>query len=143
MIDRTEGSQFETLVFEYDFGHPPESLWRALTDPELLNQWLLPVVGLDLEPGASFTFHTEPVGGWDGTVRCRILESDPPRTLSYAWVVGDLDTVVTFTLVPIPTGTRLTLVHTGFRSDQKKNFGGARYGWRMMGQKLIDVMEAA
>ena len=51
-----------------------------------------------------------------------------------------LDTVVTFTLTPAPSGTHLSLVQSGFRPDQKQNFGGARYGWRMMGDKLVDLL---
>jgi hypothetical protein len=63
------------------------------------------------------------------------------RKLTYTWVVGDIDTVVTFTLTPTASGTRLSLVQSGFRPNQKKNFGGARYGWRMMGGKLVDLLE--
>ena len=64
------------------------------------------------------------------------------RKLSYAWVVGDmeLDTVVTFTLTPTEAGTRLSLVQSGFKPSQKQNFGGARYGWKMMGGKLVDLL---
>jgi uncharacterized protein YndB with AHSA1/START domain len=76
-------------------------------------------------------------------VKCRFVEIEAQRKLSYAWVVGDMaiDTVVTFTLTPTASGTRLSLVQSGFRADQKKNFGGARYGWRMMGDKLVDLLE--
>jgi len=100
------------------------------------------VVGFRTEPGAAFTFKTRPYPGWDGIVNCRILESDAPHKLSYAWVVGDmaLDTVVTFTLTPTASGTRLSLVQSGFKPDQKQNFGGARYGWKMMGGKLIELL---
>jgi uncharacterized protein YndB with AHSA1/START domain len=75
-------------------------------------------------------------------VNCRLAEIEPHRKLSYTWVVGDMDTVVTFTLTPTPTasGTRLSLVHSGFKPDQKQNFGGARYGWKMMGGKLVDLL---
>jgi len=74
-------------------------------------------------------------------VHCRVLESEPHRRLRYTWVVGDmLDTEVTFTLAPTETGTRLSIVQSGFRPEQKQNFGGARYGWRMMGEKLIDLL---
>ena len=38
------------------------------------------------------------------------------------------------------SGTRLSLAQSGFRPDQEKNFGGARYGWKMMGGKLVDVL---
>jgi uncharacterized protein YndB with AHSA1/START domain len=138
--DKTAGSQTDTLSFEFDLEHPPERVWRALTDPALLAEWLLPVVGLKLEPGASFTFRTQPMPGWDGTVNCRLLEIEARRKLSYAWVVGDMDTVVTFTLAPTASGTRLLLVHSGFKPRQKQNFAGARYGWKMMGGKLVDLL---
>jgi uncharacterized protein YndB with AHSA1/START domain len=141
-IDRTAPSQTDAIAFDFDLEHPPEKVWRALTDPVLLAEWLLPVVGLELAPGAAFTFSTQPHPGWDGLVNCRILEIEVPRKLSYTWVVGDmeLDTVVTFTLAPTASGTRLSLVQSGFKPDQKKNFGGARYGWKMMGGKLVDLL---
>lgn len=140
LVDKTAPSQTEALTFEFDLPHSPEKVWRALTDPALLAEWLLPAVGLKLEPGAAFTFKTEPVGGWDGIVQCRIADIDPPRRLSYDWGVGDMATVVTFTLTPTSSGTHMTLVHSGFRADQKKNFGGARYGWKMMGGELVDLL---
>ena len=133
-------SQAESLSFEFDLHHSPEKVWRALTDPALLMEWLLPVVDLRLEPGAAFTFHAQPQPGWDGVVNCRLLEIEAHRKLSYTWVVGDMDTVVTFTLTPTASGTRLSLVHSGFRPDQKQNLGGARYGWKMMGGKLVDLL---
>ncbi len=141
-IDKTAPSQTDAISFEFDLKHSPKKVWRALTDPVLLTEWLLPVVDLKLEPGASFKLQTDPHPGWDGTVNCRILESDPPTKLTYTWVVGDfLDTVVTFTLTPTESGTRLSLVQSGFKPDQKQNFGGARYGWRLMGGKLIDLLD--
>jgi uncharacterized protein YndB with AHSA1/START domain len=141
-IDKTAPSQTESIAFEFDLQHSPEKVWRALTDPVLLAEWLLPVVEGTLEPGAAFTFKTQPYPGWDGTVHCRILEIDAHTKLSYAWVVGDmeLNTVVTFTLAPTASGTRLSHVQSGFRPDQKQNFGGARYGWKMMGGKLVDLL---
>ena len=142
LIDTTAPSQTESIAFEFDFPHPREKVWRALTDPVLLAEWLLPVVDLKLEPGAAFTFKTQPYPGWEGTVSCRLLESEAQRKLSYTWVVGDmeLDTVVTFTLTPTASGTRLDLVQSGFKPSQKQNFGGARYGWKMMGGKLVDLL---
>lgn len=138
--DKTAQAQTQSIAFEVELPHPPEKVWRALTDPALLAQWLLPVVDLKLEPGAAFTFKTQPYPGWDGTVNCRLVEIEPQRKLSYTWSVPFLDTVVTFTLLPTATGTRLSLVQTGFKEDQKREFGGARYGWKMMGGKLIDLL---
>ena len=55
-------------------------------------------------------------------------------------ITGDIDTVVTFTLTPTASGTLLSIVQAGFKAHQKQNFGGARYGWRMMGEKLVDAL---
>jgi uncharacterized protein YndB with AHSA1/START domain len=141
LTDTTARSQTDSISLEFDLHHAPEKVWRALTDPVLLADWLLPVVDLKLEPSAAFAFRTQPYPGWDGIVDCRFLEIEAQRKLSYTWVVGDmLDTIVTFTLKPTASGTRLSLVHSGFKPDQKKNFGGARYGWKMMGGKLVDLL---
>ena len=140
-MDTTARSQTESIAFEFDLPHSPAKVWRALTDPTLLAEWLLPVVGLELEPGAAFTFKTEPHPGWDGIVNCRILEVEVHKKISYTWVVGfGLDTVVTFMLTPTASGTHLSLVQSGFKPDQKQNFGGARYGWKMMGGKLVELL---
>lgn len=139
-IDKTAPSQTDAIAFEVDLNHSPEKVWRALTDPKLLTEWLLPVVELKLEPGAAFLFKTQPYPGWDGTVSCQVLEIETHRKLSYTWSVPFLDTVVCFTLTPTAQGTHLSLVQSGFKPDQKQNFGGARYGWKMMGGKLIDLL---
>jgi uncharacterized protein YndB with AHSA1/START domain len=138
--DNTARSQTGSLSFDFDLHHSPDKVWRALTDPALLVEWLLPVTGLELAPGKSFTFKTQPHPGWDGVVHCRMLEIEEREKISYAWVVGEMDTVVTFTLTPTASGTRLSLVHSGFEPEQKQNFGGARYGWKMMGGKLVELL---
>ena len=140
LTDTTAPSQTESVSLEFDLSHAPKKVWRALTDPELLTQWLLPVFDHKLEVGAAFLLKTNPQPGWDGTVNCRFVEIDEQKKISWRWVVGDIDTVVTFTLTPTASGTRLSLVQSGFRPDQKQNFGGARYGLKMMGQKLIDLL---
>ena len=143
VTDNTAPAQTETITFDFDLKHPPEKVWRALTDPELLSEWLLPVIDLKLEPGAAFMFKTQPYPGWDGTVNCKMLDVDAEKKISYAWVVGGemgLNTVVTFTLTPSASGTRLSLVQSGFKPAQKQNFGGARYGWKMMGDKLLNLL---
>jgi len=142
VTDITPRSQTESISFEFDLHHSPEKVWRALTDPVLLTEWLIPVVDdLKLEPGAPFTLKTQAYPGWDGTVNCRFVEIEPLRKLSYAWTVPFLDTVVTFTLTPTASGTRLSLVQSGFTSEQKRESGGTRYGWKMMGAKLVDLLE--
>jgi uncharacterized protein YndB with AHSA1/START domain len=140
VTDKTAASQTESISFEFDLQHSPEKVWRALTEPELLAERLLPVIDLKLEPGAAFTFKTQPYPGWDGTVSCQFVEIEPQRMLRYKWTVPFLDTVVTFTLTPTASGTRLSLVQSGFKADQGREFGGARYGWKMMGGKLVDLL---
>ena len=138
--DKTAAGQTETIAFEYDLNHGPEKVWRALTEPELLAEWLLPTIGFKLEPDAAFMLKTQPYPGWDGTVNCRMLEIEKYRKLSYAWTVPFLDTVVTFTLTPTGEGTRLSIVQSGFNEKQGREFGGARYGWNMMGGKLVELL---
>jgi uncharacterized protein YndB with AHSA1/START domain len=142
LVDTTAASQTDTLSFDLDLPHAPEKVWRALTEPALLERWLLPVIGLELAPGAAFTLKTQAYGDWDGTVSCKMIAIEPPRRLSYAWVVGAMaiDTIVTFTLAPTASGTKLSIAQSGFEPEQKQNFAGARYGWKMMGGKLADVL---
>lgn len=142
ITEKTPPGQTDRIAFELELRHPPAKVWRALTDPVLLAEWLLPVVKGHLGPGAAFVLQTTPFPGWDGTVHCTVLEHEPPRRLRYGWVVGDmaLDTVVTFVLDETPTGTRLSIEQSGFKATQAQNFGGARYGWRMMGERLVALL---
>ncbi|HEU4762199.1 MAG TPA: SRPBCC domain-containing protein [Gemmatimonadales bacterium] len=140
LMDKAAAPHTESIAFDLGLDHPPEKVWRALTDPALLTEWLLPVVDFGLEPGTSFMFSAPPQPGWDGTVNCRLLEIEPHRRLSWSWVVGDIDTVVTFTLTPSGSGTRLVVVQSGFKPHQKRNVAGARYGWKMMAGKLVELL---
>jgi uncharacterized protein YndB with AHSA1/START domain len=140
LTDTTAPAQTESISFEFDLHHSPAKVWRALTEPELLADWLLPAIGFTLETGAAFRFMTQPVGGWDGVVQCRMVEIETQRKLSYAWDVGEMATLVTFTLTPTLSGTRLSLVQSGFKPEQKRNAAGARYGWKLMGGKLVEVL---
>ena len=142
-------SRSGSLALDFDLPHPPAKVWRALTDPALLAQWLLPVAGFRPEPGAAFTFQAPAYPGWDGTVDCEVVEVEPLRTLRYTWRVpfadAALDTVVTFTLTPTgsgptPSGTRLSIVQAGFTPDQRRALGGARYGWQRMGGTLAALL---
>lgn len=130
----------DAVMLELDLPHSPARVWRALVDPVLLSQWLLPIAALEAEPGHRFQFRAPPQPGWDGTVDCKMLEVEPERRIRWSWVVGDLDTVVAFDLTPTPTGTHLSMVQSGFLPHQKQNLGGARYGWNMMSDRLIALL---
>jgi uncharacterized protein YndB with AHSA1/START domain len=143
ILDTTAPAQTDAISFELDLRHSPKKVWRALTEPALLEKWLLPATGFSLTPGKDFILKTQAFPGWDGTVHCRLVEIEAERKLSYSWVVGDmeLDTMVTFVLRPTDEGTHLSIVQSGFKPSQKQNFGGARYGWKSMAGKLIDVLD--
>jgi uncharacterized protein YndB with AHSA1/START domain len=123
-----------SVVVERDIPHPPEKIWRALTQPHLIEAWLMkndfmPVVG------HHFDFRAD----W-GSVGCQVLEVEPNRTLSYTWAAYGLESVVTWTLTPTRTGTHLRMEQSGFRPDQQQAYQGARYGWQQFFAKLDEVL---
>ena len=121
--------QTRSVIIEKTFPHSPEKLWRALTDPSVLAQWLL---SNDFEPvvGRQFQFRNEPVAKWDGVIDCKVLALDPPSSLSYSWRALGLESIVRFTLTPTGNGTHLRMEHSGFRADQDAAYQGANYGWQ-------------
>jgi uncharacterized protein YndB with AHSA1/START domain len=101
---------------EITYPHPPERVWRALTDPALVAKWLMES---DLEPrvGHKFKFRSKPQPGFDGIVHAEVVEADPPRRLAYTWRGGNEgkhQTLVEWTLTPVTAGTQLVLEHSGF-----------------------------
>ena len=142
----TASAETKAISMEFDLPHATGKVWRALTDPKLLAQWLM---ATDLRPvvGNSFTFKSDPTPWWDGIVHCKVLELDLNKRLRYSWRSGagasSLDTVVTWTLTPTANGTRLSLEHTGFVPGNKFAFQGAEKGWqRMVGERLREVLAA-
>jgi uncharacterized protein YndB with AHSA1/START domain len=143
----------ESIVVDYTLTEPPAQIWRALTEPKLLAQWLMEN---DIQPtvGHRFTFRSQPQGDWDGMVYCEVLEADPPHKLVYSWQGGSekdaaagpkLDTTVTWTLTPTPAGgTLLHLVHEGFRPDDYA-FQVIGQGWRSMltAEKITRILSNA
>jgi uncharacterized protein YndB with AHSA1/START domain len=95
------------------YPHPPERVWRALTETDALAEWLMEN---DFEPivGHRFQFRTEPAPGFDGTVNCQVLAVEEPRLISFSWRGGPIDTILTFTLEPVAGGTKLFVEQTGF-----------------------------
>ena len=132
--------QTRSVVIEKIFAHAPEMVWRALTDPALLTQWLLRNDFLP-EIGREFQFRNEPVGGWDGGIDCRVLALEPLRRLAYSWRAFGLESTVEFTLTRADGGTHLRMEHAGFRANQEAAYKGAQHGWqRFLGnfEHLLD-----
>jgi uncharacterized protein YndB with AHSA1/START domain len=130
-----------SVVVEREFPHPPEKLWRALTQPHLIAEWLMKN---DFVPSVGHKFKLS--GDWGGVLDCEVLEVEPNESLAYSWDFANddpryaLKSVVTFTLTPTGAGTHLRMEQAGFRPDQAQASGGARMGWQQMLGKLDDVL---
>lgn len=106
------------LSFECELDDPPEKVWRALSEPELLAAWMMPN-DIKPEPGKHFTF-----AGPVAPIECQVLDAEPGRLLRFSWREkpgandSDLpafDSIVTFTLARTAAGgTHLSIVHDGF-----------------------------
>ena len=133
-----------SVIVERDLPHPPEKVWRALTQSALIEDWLMQN---DFEPrvGHKFNFRATPMPNWNGVVDCEVLIVEPQKQLSYSWNVGDeaangLKSVVTLTLTPTVTGTHLRMEQSGFRSDEDNNYRGASFGWQRFTANLERVV---
>ena len=104
----------DAIVIEIVYPHPIRRVWQALSDSEMLARWLMPNT-FKPEIGHSFTFNVGAPQGWSGVVNCRVVELVPPFRVAFTWTNSALpETLVTFTLMPVPEGTRLRLEHSGF-----------------------------
>ena len=124
-------AEVRSVVLERELGFPPERIWRALTQPHLIEEWLMKT---DFEPveGHRFTLRRDPAPDVSIVVDCQVLAVEPHRTLSYTWAARGLESTVTFTLTPTGSGTRLRMEQTGFLEHQQQAFGGARAAWPQM-----------
>jgi uncharacterized protein YndB with AHSA1/START domain len=131
-----------SIVIERVMPHPPEKIWRALTQSPLIEEWLMkndfrPVVG------HKFNFRADPMPGWNGVTDCEVLVVEPNERLSYSWnasgeeAVNGLKTVVTWTLTPVDGGTLLRMEQSSFRAQDERFFKGAGFGW----QKMVAALE--
>jgi len=112
-----------SVVVEREIAYPPERIWRALTQPDLIEAWLMKN---DFKPVVDHRFNLR--ADW-GTVDCQVVTVEPNKTLSYTWGSYDLKSVVTWTLTPTSTGTLLRMEQSGFRPDQPQYYQGAKAGW--------------
>jgi uncharacterized protein YndB with AHSA1/START domain len=116
-------TETRSVVVEREMPFPPEKIWRALTQPHLIEEWLMKN---DFKPVVDHPFTLR--GDW-GSVDCQVLAVEPNKTLSYTWGAMGLGSVVTWTLTPTSTGTHLRMEQSGFRQDQQQAFQGAKFGW--------------
>ena len=130
-------TETRSVIVERDIPHPPEKIWRALTEPHLIEEWLMQN---DFQPVVDHRFNLR--GDW-GAVDCQVLEIEPHKTLSYRWDAMGLESIVTWTLTPTRTGTHLRMEQAGFRPDQQQAYQGATYGWQRFFVSLEQVLARA
>ncbi len=130
-----------SVIVEREFAAPPERLWRALTRPHLIAEWLMQN---DFQPVVGHGFNLR--GDWGGVLDCEVLTVEPERSLAYSWnfkhddPAFNLTSVVTFTLTPTDGGVHLRMEQAGFRPDQPQACGGALHGWRQFLGKLDQLL---
>jgi uncharacterized protein YndB with AHSA1/START domain len=116
------------LVFTRPLSHPPEKVWRALTQPEHVRRWFPDNIEGDFEPGGKLRFFSD---NHDFDFDGEVLAFEPPRVLEIRWGTDRLR----FELQPDGTGTLLTMTDT-FDELGKAARDGA--GWH----ECLDWFEA-
>ena len=124
-----------SVVVERDIPHPPEKIWRSLTQPQLIQEWLMQN---DFKPAVNHRFKLS--ADW-GAVTGEVLTVEPNRSLSYTWGAFGMETVVTWTLTPTTGGTHLRMEQSGFRPDQPQFYQGAQAGWPRFVAALEQVLD--
>ncbi|HEY4075809.1 MAG TPA: SRPBCC domain-containing protein [Rhizomicrobium sp.] len=127
-------AQTRSVVVEREIPFAPEKIWRALTQPHLIAEWLMQN---DFEPVVDHSFTLR--GDW-GSVDCQVLIVEPNRTLSYTWGAMGLESIVTWTLAPTRAGTSLRMEQSGFLADQTQAYQGAKFGWQKFFANLEQVL---
>lgn len=123
-----------TVVKDRELNHPPEKVWRALTQKHLICEWLM---ACDFEPtvGHRFQLHAS----W-GTISCEVLAIEWHKSLSYSWQADGLESTVTWTLTQMGSGTRLRMEQKGFGPDHEQAYRGATSGWTRFLDNLEQVV---
>jgi uncharacterized protein YndB with AHSA1/START domain len=117
------------ISMEELFPAPIERVWHALTDPDMIERWLMRPDGYEAEVGARFTLREIPSAECAGEVECEVLELSPPNRMVWSWR-GTEDPATTRLVIDLEAderGTRLTLRHTG-ESDER-TVRGTTGGW--------------
>lgn len=127
------------IRIEHVYKAPPARVWRALTEPEMLARWW---VKGDVRPVVGHAFLLD-MGKW-GMQRCQVVEVEPERRLAYRFATETINTTITWLLAPEGTGTRLTLIQSGFDMDSplsRSALEGMAPGWPKILAHMEKVLE--
>lgn len=133
-----------------EIAHPPTEVWAALTTAEGLAAWFGDKATIDLRPGGAacmtWTEH-------DYTTEMRVERVEEPTVFGFTWQISGLPeddprrTYVEFTLEPIASGTRLTVVESGFAQLPPEAHGAAfdgnTSGWASELDELVSYLDAS
>jgi len=138
----TAATETRSVIVEREIPFPPEKIWRALTQPHLIEEWLMKN---DFKPEVGHSFNLR--GEWGGgMLDCKVLAVEPHKTLSYTWnfahadAAYNLESVVVFTLTPTAKGTHLRVEQSGFQPHQQQAYGGANAGWKQFFENLDQLL---
>jgi len=132
-----------------DVAHPPGQVWAALTTAEGLGTWFGNEASIDLRPGGLARLR------WSGgeTNELRVERVEEPTVFAFTWGIYGLPegdprrTYVEFTLEPAGTGTRLTVIESGFAQlpvdAHRKAYDGNTEGWAKELGELVSYLDAA
>jgi uncharacterized protein YndB with AHSA1/START domain len=130
----TPATETLSVIVEREMPYPPEKIWRALTQPQLIAEWLMKN---DFRPVVDHRFSLS--ADW-GAVDCQVMAVEPNKALSYTWGAYGLESVVTWTLTATGAGTHLRMEQSGFRPDQQQAYHGAKAGWPRFFANLEQVL---
>ncbi len=132
-----------------EIAQSPASVWAALTTAEGLSAWFGNEAVIDLRPGGSASMK------WASghTADMRVERVEEPTIFGFTWHIFGLReddprrTYVEFTLEPAGTGTRLTVVESGFaqlpEEAYRTAYDGNTRGWASELGELVDYLNAA
>ncbi|BCB85005.1 hypothetical protein Psuf_023180 [Phytohabitans suffuscus] len=130
------------IRIDFDFGHPPALVWRALTERRQLSRWFIPG---DIEPiqGSQFQLLPDALPGFDGPISGQVLEVSAERRLVMRWRGEQLHARVTWELKPTPDGCLLMVSQSGFlgvRGSARRQALVSTYD-RLYGERLPAVLD--
>jgi uncharacterized protein YndB with AHSA1/START domain len=109
------------LRFECRLAHPPEKVWRAITEPAELEQWFPAAIEGERAIGAPlrFVFREGEAPSQEGT----ITELEEPRVFAFTWA----ESLLRLELRPDDGGCILTFTHT---FDERPSAASYAAGWQ-------------